>query len=98
MTQKSATMGVVAQGKERTNNVPPARADVNSSPLRKLRSGCILSSTRKRRTNMNDPRRDIDDIEISYLRIEREGIQNEEQYAAINGIEFQEGEHGNGRL
>ena len=42
---------------------------------------------------MTDPRRDVDDndIEISYLRIEREGIQNEEQYAAINGIEFKEG-------
>lgn len=42
---------------------------------------------------MTDPRRDVDDndIEISYLRIQREGIQNEEQYAAINGIEFKEG-------
>lgn len=44
---------------------------------------------------MTDPRRDVDDndIEISYLRIEREGIQNEEQYAAINGIEFKEGDY-----
>lgn len=38
-----------------------------------------------------------DDIEADYLRIERAGIMDEGYWAAINGLDFEEDDHGKDR-
>ena len=48
--------------------------------------------------DMDGPLRPMeDDIEADYLRIERAGIMDEGYWAAINGLDFEEDDHGKDR-